>query len=86
MIRAVLHPTDGSAPTAVLLGFSRANFGHLLEDDTMIRFNLAELGLPSLEVIVVVEETEQAIVAKMQAAGHAVNLRPSGPPNGHGGS
>lgn len=52
----------------LLLGLSGENVTRLMADEP-IKFNLAELGLPPMVVVIVGGRTEDAIVAQLRANG-----------------
>lgn len=66
MIKATGKTGDGRP--MVLLGLSGENVTRLMADEP-IRFDLAELGLPSMVVVIVGGRTEDAITEKLREAG-----------------
>lgn len=65
MIKAVGKSGD---QTMLLLGLSGENMTRLMADEP-IQFNLAEVGLPSMVVVIVGGRTEGAITEKLRDAG-----------------
>ena len=66
MIKATGRTGDGKP--LLVLGLSGENATRLMADEP-IRLNLADLGLPPLEVVIVGGRTEADIERDMQAAG-----------------
>lgn len=65
MIKAV-GKADGKP--MLLLGLSGENMTRLMADEP-IKFDLAELGLPAMVVVIIGGRTESAIMAQLHAAG-----------------
>jgi hypothetical protein len=66
VIKAVVQ--RGNKPPLLILGLSSVNMTRLMADDP-IRFNLAELGLPATEVVLVGGDTEEEITVQLVASG-----------------
>lgn len=66
MIKATGKTGDGRP--MVLLGLSGENVTRLMADEP-IQFDLAELGLPPMVVVIVGGRTEDAITEKLREAG-----------------
>ena len=80
MIKAAGRTGDGT-PLAIL-GLSGENMTRLMADEP-IRVNLAELGLPSVQILIVGGRTEGAITAQLQQAGLLTDDRPPPRPAVH---
>ncbi len=66
MIKATGRTGDGTP--LVVLGLSGENVTRLMADEP-IHLNLADLGLPAIEVLIVGGRTEESIVTDLQNAG-----------------
>lgn len=64
----------GQGNDLVYLGLTGENVTRLAADEP-ITFNLSELGLPAVQVVIVYGKTENAIVEQLEA--HGVKLRTS---------
>lgn len=66
MIKATGKTGDGKP--LVLLGLSGENVTRLMADEP-ITFNLAEMGLPALQVVIIGGRTQAEIVAQLEQYG-----------------
>lgn len=66
MIKATGRTADGMP--LLVLGLSGENVTRLMADEP-IRLNLADLGLPPMEVLIVGGRTEDSIITDLQTAG-----------------
>lgn len=65
MIKGVMNTVEGPA---LFIGLSGENVTRLMADEP-IKFNLSELGLPPLVVVIAGGRTEDSIMADLQANG-----------------
>lgn len=59
---------DGNGQTLLVLGLSGENVTRLMADEP-IKFDLAELGLPPMTVVIVGGRTEESILTQLRSVG-----------------